>query len=379
MLPVSLRSRSPLLIPLGLALLVASPAPVPAAMIVDPDHGPVRVMSDPPQDLELSGIAYAGGSQFYAVSDQGGMLFPLDVTIDPTSGAILGVEVGSGTVLAQGVDLEGIVYDAASGSVLVADESGPALREHALSDGALLDEIALPAIFSAARSNLSLESLTLDSAGGLLWTANEEALTVDGEPSGFATGTTVRLQRFDASREPAGQWAYTTDPIPGGPALGLERSGVADLLALPGGELLVLERSFSSVFFRTRIYQVDFAGATDTSELGNLASDPHIPVGKILLWELGGEGSLRANYEGLALGPALDAQDWSLLLIADDGGGADRFLYPLRITFAPEPTGGRGRAAALASLAMLFGIRNILRGPIRRGFGGSGSGPGAKR
>ena len=144
----------------------------------------------------------------------------------------------------------------------------------------------------------------------------------------------MRLQRFDDMLTPDGQWAYITQPFPGTPFFDQERSGVSDLLALPGGEPLVLERSFSSVLFRSRIYEVDFAGATDTPSIVNLDLTPFTPVAKTLLWErVGGT----ENYEGLTLGPMLDDGDQSLLLVSDNGGGSSQALHALRITHVPEP------------------------------------------
>jgi hypothetical protein len=192
--------------------------------------------------------------------------------------------------------------------------------------------VAVPAIYRKIRPNRSLESLSR--AGDALWTANEEALAVDGPISNATSGTRVRLQRFDAAGAPAGQWAYVTDPYPGGPFLGLETSGVADLVALENGELLVLERAFSDQGFRARIYQVDFAGATNTSALARLDSQPFTPVGKSLLWD---SGAVAANYEGLALGRSLDAGDWSLVLLSDDGGAGSPGVYPLRLQLASAP------------------------------------------
>jgi hypothetical protein len=204
--------------------------------------------------------------------------------------------------------------------------------------------------FDAARLNRSLESLAWEAATGALWTANEGALEPDGPLATFAAGTTVRLQRFDADGLPDGQWAYAAEPIPGGPFQGNETNGVVDLLPLPSGELLVLERSLSSLFFDVRLYEVDFAGATDTSALASLASESFVPVAKTLRWS---SGQLLSNFEGLALGPPLQAHDWSLLLVSDDGGTFGQALYPLRVSFVPEPP----RALLLALSLVLVGTR----------------------
>jgi hypothetical protein len=334
------------------AVLLVLCSAAPGATIVDPGQGPVALAPGTPGAAELSGLAYAGAGRYYAVTDSGGTLFELVIPVDATSGEILSASVVNSLALAAGTDLEGLVQHPLGGSVFVSDETGPAIREYRLTDGAVLSSVTVPAIFSQVRNNLSLESLAMRVGPGTtddaLWTANEESLLVDGPVSTASAGTVVRLQRFDKTWTADGQWAYVTDPYPGAPFLGLERSGVADLLALPNGELLLLERSFSSSLFRARIYQVDFAGATDTSALASLAIDPYTPVGKTLLWEVSG---VSENYEGLAVGPQLDAGDWSLLLVSDSGGGTPQSLYPLRVI--PEPGVTLQLAAGLLGLWLL--------------------------
>jgi len=333
------------------------------ASVSDPGHGSTPLAPGVAGASELSGLVWAGADTFYAISDSGAALYELDVDIDPASGAILSASVVGVLSLASGSDHEGVVHHPLGGSVLTADESGPAIREYRLSDGAELSSVTLPPIFAQARANLSLESLAqrvaASASDDALWTANEEALTVDGPISDASSGTLVRLQRFDASLAPAGQWAYRTDPYPGSAFLGQERSGVADLLALPNGELLVLERSFSSALFRARLYRVDFSDATDVSSLASLASGPFTPLSKTLLWERGG---VFENFEGLTLGPELDAGDRSLLLVSDDGGGALQSLYPLRISYVPEPG---ATAQVLAGLLLLAGLAQRRRDALR--------------
>jgi len=111
----------------------------------------------------------------------------------------------------------------------------------------------------------------------------------------------------------------------------------------------VLERSLSSLAFGVRLYQVDFAGATDTSALAALAGTTYTPVTKTLLWSKSGLG---ANFEGIALGPTLADGSASLLLVADDNGGTGETLYPLTIAFVPEPGTGSLVLVALTGLAL---------------------------
>lgn len=327
-----------------------------AVTLVDPMQGSVLLAAGGAGAGELSGLSYVGTGEYLAVSDSGGVLFEIDIDLDLSTGEIDSASVVGSTALAAGTDLEGLVHLPLGGRVLASDETGPAIREYQLSDGAVLDTLPLPAIYSQIRSNFSLESLALYVAplpvDDALYTANEEALLVDGPLSSNVTGSVVRIQRFDSARLPAGQWAYVSDPYPGNPFLNAERSGVSELLALPTGELLAMERSFSSLLFRTRIYQVDFSGATDITSLPALDGATYTPVGKTLLWER--SGTLE-NFEGMALGPELAGGDRSLLLVSDNGGGSAQVLYPLRVV--PEASATFQLTSGLAALCFVSAWR----------------------
>jgi hypothetical protein len=140
-----------------------------------------------------------------------------------------------------------------------------------------------------------------------------------------------------------------------------ERSGVSDLLALPDGRLLVLERELGGTFipdFRNRIYLVDFTGATDTSAISSLNSATFTGLTKTLLWE---GNFANDNFEGITLGPQLANGDYSIILVSDDGGGTNaQSLYALRISGVPEPGG-----LALLGLVGLLTMRRS-RGAITR-------------
>ncbi len=124
--------------------------------------------------------------------------------------------------------------------------------------------------------------------------------------------------------------------------MSVERSGLVDLLALPNGQILALERELGGYLprFRTRIYLVDFTGASDVADLSSLASGSGFtPVGKTLLWQ-GDTGF--SNFEGITLGPPLSDGSYALLLVSDDGIGAmaqrqDSFSLILRGLTALAP------------------------------------------
>jgi len=298
-------------------------------VVQDPaGQGAIALPSGGTGAAELSGITWAGGDLFYVIGDNARTLFPLQLSLDMTTGTITSATLQSGVDLSHGSDLEGVAFHASNNSVLVADEGGPALREHFLADGALVTSASLPVVFNQVRANLSLESLSVEPGGSVVWTANEEALSVDGGVASFVAGTVVRLQKLDAALQPSGQWAYVTDPIAGdilSPGRDVEVSGVVDLVALSGGGLLVLERELGSGGFRHRLYEVDFSTASDTSGLPSLDGATYTSVAKTLLWEQ----ASGVNFEGITLGPLLANNAQSLVLISDAGGGLSQSLLAL--------------------------------------------------
>jgi hypothetical protein len=308
---------------------------------------------------ELSGITFAGAVEgkrntflYYAVSDDTPKVFALHIKLNMKTGAIESASVVAVIKLAAGSDLEGIAYNPKRNTIFVSDEAGPVIREYYLkSDGThkagdvaktlSVPDGGLPPVFAAIRPNLSLESLSSSANGSALWTANEEALKQDGDASTTDHGSVVRLLKLASDLKPAGQWVYTTDPIESSPPKGdsRERSGVSDVLALPDGRLIVLERELdvrklSSLHipsFRNRLYQVDFTDATEVSGFTDgLIGKDYTPVKKTLLWE---KHFPLENYEGIALGPQLSDGTFSLVLISDNEKGLlQQGLYALKIS-----------------------------------------------
>jgi hypothetical protein len=357
----------PLLLAVVLAALV--PQSARALAIVDPGQGPVAIADDAAVDPhELSGITWVPGTaDYYAVSDDQPRLYRVAIPIDPATGAITSATTAGaqpllqsdGTPFPVARDIEGVALGAGGTSVFVSDERGPRIREHDLADGRALAEIGPAsspalAVFANQRSNLGWESLTRASDTGVLWTANEEALTTDGPSGAGNTSTRVRLQQLAADLTPVAQFAYRAsgDIVPD--TVANTNAGVSDLVALPGGQLLVLERSaglvsYPDIDLRNRIFLVDFTGATDVTALPALTAGGFTEVGKTLLWE----GLFPDdNFEGMALGPLLANGDRSLVLVSDDGAGLQSSVYALRLTGIPEPS---------TALLLATGIALLLR------------------
>lgn len=271
----------------------------------------------------LSGVSYRGVDsvglhRFLAVMDNSDKLIDLGVTING-SGAVTSVTILAGLTLAESRDFEGVIAMPGSAhTVVLAEEGTPALREYDLSTGAPVGTFPAVAVFANRRANFGFESAARAFGGAAFWTANEEALTTDGPLSTPSAGTWVRLQRFASGpggRTPNGQFAYQTAPMHGS-AISGSRSGVSEIVTMPDGRLLTLERSFAGPFpsFQSRIYEVTIGAATDVSALGALAGQAFTPVTKALLYQ-----GNQANMEGLCVGPLLAPGTWSLIGIVDDG------------------------------------------------------------
>lgn len=287
---------------------------------------------------QISGITWAGGNLFYTVDDNDKKLYPLTLAIG-TDGSLAasGVTIGTGVTMEGCSDMEGCAFDAASGNVWVSQETSALIREYDPATGVLIRSAPVPAIQKQYYGNYSLEALTISGDGLAMWTANEEALKCDGTNATQNAGSTVRLTRFTRASvrdnwTPAGEWAYLTQAVGSAPVIWngdvKSRSGVAGLCALPDGTLLVLERnlhgtSVLSANFYTKIYQVDFTGATDVSSMASLQGATYSRVGKTLLYNL---DNVWVNYEGICLGPRLENGSCSLVLVADGGSCTEKIM-----------------------------------------------------
>jgi len=322
--------------PTTAARAVGAPAVAPGPTgahwtVVDPGQGIVRLRAPGTGTIELSGLAWVQGDHWLAVSDRLASLHPVRIEV-AADGRIADAVVHPGPRIEGARDPEGIAYAPDSATVFVSDEDGPAIREVDPATGRLRRDVSLPEVFARSRRNLGLESLSRDPATGVGWTANEEALATDGPRTTGATGTLVRLQRFDRDWRPDGQWAWRTEPSRAGEG---ESNGVSELVALPDGGLLVLERGEGPDGIHVALWEADLGSAADVQASGALPPDPPV-LRKHLLWQA---ATGRFDFEGAALGPMLPDGGRSLVLVSDDGRGGDFGLYPL-VLRPREPAAG---------------------------------------
>ncbi|MBK7950895.1 MAG: esterase-like activity of phytase family protein [Deltaproteobacteria bacterium] len=312
---------------------------------------------------ELSAIDYdATSGRFWGVSDKSGRLLELDVDFD-SDGAIVGAASIDAVVVANVSDYEGIALPAGAQSVFVSDEaSPPQIREFDLSDGSLLQSLAIPSVFASSRANLRFESLSRSYDETEMVAAVQQALTVDG-PSGTSTTipTVVRMLRqvvAGTSVTPAEQYAYVVEPLHATP-LGGDGSSLSEIEHLPDGRLLGIERSESSNETLIRIFEIVRVGATDVSQgaaATGLIGQSYTPVEKTLLF-----ADLLGKLEGFAVGPQLPDGRLVALAVEDNSGSGPNVLHSFVID-VPEP----GLGALLTAGVLALGLRHSSAGPRRK-------------
>ncbi len=318
---------------------------------------------------ELSGITYAGGSSYLAVGDKDKLLHTLSISLDINTGAITSTTIDPTPITLSSsfnTDREAIVMQGSY--VLTTNEEGPQLEAFDAATGASTGtpvNISNPGygIYGQDRPNRAWESLAIyhNNTSTILF-ANEDALVPDGPTASFTQGAWVRIQSSsaDAANSTAtaiGQFAYPTDAINGdSPFTTSETSGLVEMLTLPSGQVLAMERAVGLSGYRIRIYEILGAGATDITSLTGLAGltsgIDFTPLAKALLWEQTFSALTNSNFEGIALGPTLADGRQSLVLVADNASGPvlpvvgqqwtidDQSLYAL--TIGEEPPAGDG-------------------------------------
>lgn len=254
----------------------------------------------------------------------------------------------------QALDPEGLAvlkgdrwFVATEGDMRTSPRTHPALMIMS-EKGQLLQSVKIPPQFlpdeaeiqtRGVRNNAGFEALAVSPDESELILGAELPLLQDGDPPTLTHGGVVRLIKIAVKPQgvtPEAQYVLDLSPIkpwPSEPDAKPDTNGLADLLWLPDGELLALERAAvvlkdGSWRTRVKIYEIELSGATDVSSLDSLKSPGAMalrPVRKKLLLDLDnilpqlstGFDSLD-NMEAMVLGPVLDDQSQTLLLISDN-------------------------------------------------------------
>ena len=91
---------------------------------------------------ELSGITYVGGDRYYAVSDDGSGVWPMQIGMDRATGMITNCVMGRNARV--GGDNEGIAWNPLGNSVFVTDENAQTIHEIDPATGKLITDVSLP-------------------------------------------------------------------------------------------------------------------------------------------------------------------------------------------------------------------------------------------
>jgi len=273
-----------------------------------------------------SGICHIDSCVYALVDDKsprdGFYLFKID--IDSVNGSIKNVSnLGFRSSYKPNRDGEGIAFLPKTKTICIAGEGDGKIREYAL-DGSLTGRVAqMPETHRKISRRYGLESLTYSQSDSLLYTCTEAPLTIDDDSLAV-----VRILSFNSDLQPVNQMAYIMDAPEGVSSAALNYAhGISELLALPDGRLLVLEREFFvpkskiGAWVACKIYIVDPLSAMQEKE--NMPSlKCQLPVlQKQLLTQWRTSLALfryeLANYEGMCLGPRLTDGSQTIILVAD--------------------------------------------------------------
>lgn len=304
----------------------------------------------------LSALALTGHDRALVLTDNAtGRVFPLHLgratKLRPRALTATTLRTPSGTLPSKWFDGEGLVVERGGRTILVASETGPAIRRFSLDTGRQVGRaLPVPEEFRArpkgdAQAGRTLESLALSKDGRYLYAALEGPLAADGDARGR---NLIRIQRYRGT--PGGdyaldrQYAYKTG----------EGMYLVELAAVDDDRLLALERQYVAGSGNTvRVYDVPLRGASDVDEktaLYDQHADVFIenellvdlaecPAGDPGVVPTKGEqlNPLMQNVEGMALG-----DPWTtgpekgrrpLYLVSDDNGSNEQItrLYALSV------------------------------------------------
>lgn len=279
-----------------------------------------------------SGIARMGEGNLYAVvsdkSEQEGF-FVFEIEIDSISGDITHVHnLGFRTDGKKSRDTEGVAYLDASKTLMLANEADGSLEEYDLQGRRTGRSLDVGLTLKGWHGNYGLESLAYSKATGLLWTCAESTLKGDGPVATNLNGerNRIRLQSFDTSMKPQGQFAYMMDAPTAHKRAARFAHGVSELLALDDGSLLVLEREAYvskrkiGSFVKNKIYHVRPDNSLSI-KVGAPLDESVSFLDKTLIasWRTSISllGRKWANFEGMCLGPRTIDGGQVIVLVSD--------------------------------------------------------------
>lgn len=318
---------------------------IPAASVsIDATSASSHSLSTTKEDY--SGITWLTGTKYAVVSDKKDGFYIFDIAMD-NQGRISSVSRSTfygNTSVSR--DCEGIVWHPTRNTLFISGEGDQRILEYTMEGTKTNTELAVPAIFAkaAGTGNYGFEALGYNRYTGLFWTTTESTLPRDGER---ASGNNIinnllRIQSFDESLNPAGQYAYKMDmPKAAAGTPSNYAFGVPEITALNDGRLLVSEREFYATsmgfgsWVHNKIYLATPLAANDVSGVSDLRSVAESRfMSKKLLWEKETtlNGGTLANFEGMCLGQTLQGGKVSLLQINDSQSALSEYIQTLSLS-----------------------------------------------
>ncbi|MCF0159927.1 MAG: esterase-like activity of phytase family protein [Bacteroidaceae bacterium] len=295
---------------------------------------------------DYSGIVWLGGKNYAVVSDKertdGYIPFIIDMNLE--SGKLESVvrfdKLQGNPKPRYGLggqytvrDCEGITYFPSNNSFFIAGEGDQRILEYDAYGVPTGRELAVPKEFALEQihKNYGFESLTYSPETHRFWCTTESQLKTDGQPAGPEcpdTENLLRLQSFGDDLQPLEQYAYKMDKCHAKERKSIYAYGVSEMVAMPDGRLLVMEREFyvteryAGSYVIHKLYLVNPKECTPIT-FADRAEDlgEEQILKKELVTRFKTELNLNrmnlANYEGMCLGPKLNDGRQTLLMIND--------------------------------------------------------------
>lgn len=267
-----------------------------------------------------SGIVRLGGNRYALVSDKAehGGYFIFNIDIDDSGNIVSVNSRGFRKLEEENIDEEAIAYDKDNHNIYIGKEETTEIVRYDILDGRKNGQVVVTDYRDRGLDNRTIESLTFDTKRMSVFTINEGPLVGD-------NGLMLRLMEFTPNLNLKKQYTYILDmPLDDSPTNDDSHVfGVAELLSLGDGTLLVLEREFKMAGMKVgswvmnKIFRITPGNPEKTFVTG---------------WRtvLGASDSGIANYEGMCLGPKLPDGRQVIILCADS---QDRYMGVLHDWF----------------------------------------------
>lgn len=262
-----------------------------------------------------SGLARLAGNQYAVISDTGAKgYFNFSIDID-TTGQITSIHNNGFRKYAPVCDdEEAVAYDAERHHIYIACEETAALEEYDALNGRFIKKAVISDFKRLCVHNRVIESLTFDPSADCLYTCNEGPIKGDPEQM-------IRIRQYSPDLHDIGEYTYIMDEPLSEVKVGDNHHayGVAELLAIGDGTLLVLEREFL----------VAPAGVGSWVVNKIFRFSPGMQGKQFVTgWrtQLNVDDFTLANYEGMCLGPKLPNGRQVVILCADSQNRAGGVL-----------------------------------------------------